>query len=442
MRLQGWLISHRGLLAILLTVSLVGKAADFTGDEHWDAQYGVPGMDNQVFALITQDGWLYAGGWFSDAGGVAASQIALWDGLRWSPLGAGTQGTVEVIAREGQIVYAGGQFTVAGGLAATNIARWDGTNWSGLGPGLEGTVRAISPSAQDLHAGGQFLLAGVQPVNNIARWDGTHWWPLGEGLWVPGGAEFAAVFSLLVKGNDLYVGGRFHSAGGIGATNIARWDRTNWWPLGDGLNGQVHDLAFVGESLYACGQFLRAGSVQAARIARWDGTNWHSLGASFYSSFGLELRKLTTSGEDLYVGGTFDEVSGVPARGVARWDGSRWWGLGSGVEDGGALAATGSELYVGSLFYTAGGKPSRNIALWHIPHSLEVSRNGGEVRLSWPATGSNYVVEATANLQEPVWQQLDQTPVVEGNRLTVAEPLSPTQRLYRLRKPWPPGSVR
>jgi len=401
-------------------------------------------MSHQVRVLECTDSGLYAGGTFTNAGGLAAAAIAKWNGQQWVSLGGGIpQGSVEAIVREGLIVYAGGRFTTAGGLAATNIARWDGTTWWALGPGLKGiTVRALATTSTYLYAAGQFLLAGEQPVNNIARWDGASWWPLGEGLSVLEGAEFAAAFSLLVHGNDPYVGGRFHSAGGVAATNIARWDGTSWWPLGDGVNGQVHDLAFMGESLYACGQFLRAGGIQAANIARWDGTNWHSLGAAFASRFSLSLRTLAVSGTDLYVGGTFEEVSCVSAQGVARWDGLRWWGLGSGVLDATALAATGSEIYAGSNFDTAGGKPSRNIALWHIPRSLEVSRTGDQVRLSWPATGSNYVVEATASLQEPVWEQLNQTPVPAGDRLTITEPLSPTQRLFRLRKPWPPGSGR
>jgi len=442
MRWQAWSALSAGL-TLVLTVA----AADILGDEHWDGSLGVPGMSDEVQALECADRILYAGGWFTNAGGVAASKVARWDGGGWSELGGGISGTVRPIGSFVETVsvaesglYAGGNFSRAGSVDVRSIARWDGTNWSGLGPGLEGIVRSISPSGQGIYAGGQFLLAGTQPVNNIARWDGANWWPLGEGLSMPEGVEFAAAFSLVVHSDDLYVGGRFHSAGGVAATNIARWDGTSWWPLGEGVSGQVHDLAFIGDNLYACGQFLRAGNVQAANIARWNGTNWHSLGASFYSSFGFELRKLTTSGGDLYGGGTFAEVSGVPARGFARWDGVWWWGRGPGVEDGGALAATGSELYVGSLFNTAGGKPSHNIALWHIPHSLEVSRSGGEVRLSWPATGSNYVVEASSSLHEPVWQRLEQTPVLEGNRLTVSEPLSTTQRLYRLRKPWPPGS--
>jgi len=433
--------SDRALRGIVLAGSLACKASDSSGDGPWDAQFGLPGMNHEVLALNLGLGRLYAGGMFTNAGGVPASAIAVWDGMAWSASGDGLRGGVYAVAAASDGVYAGGQFEAGGTVSATNIAVWKGTEWSALGAGVDRLVLALALADGSLFAGGQFLSAGGQQANKIARWDGTNWWPLGEGLSMPEGAEFAAVFSLLVRGNALYVGGRFTSASGVAATNIARWDGTNWWPVGEGLNAQVHDLAMVGEDLYACGQFRRIGSMQVTNIARWDGMNWHSLGATFYRRFGsVGVTELAVSGSDLYVGGAFDEVSGVPARSVARWDGQQWWALGSGVIDLSSLAATGSELYMGGIWDEAGGKESHNIALWHIPHLLEVRQSGGQVRLSWPATGSNYVVEATASLHEPVWQRLDQTPVLEGNRLTVSEPLSSAQRFYRLRKPWPPGS--
>jgi len=59
---------------------------------------------------------LYAGGWFTTAGGVSAERIAKWDGASWSPLGTGVRGAAfpYVLALTvfddggGRALYAGG----------------------------------------------------------------------------------------------------------------------------------------------------------------------------------------------------------------------------------------------------------------------------------------------------------------------------------------------
>jgi hypothetical protein len=57
-------------------------------------------------------------------------------------------------------LYAGGDFTTAAGVAATNIAQWNGTSWSALGSGMNNTVSALAVSASALYAGGAFTTAG------------------------------------------------------------------------------------------------------------------------------------------------------------------------------------------------------------------------------------------------------------------------------------------
>ncbi|OLD81157.1 MAG: hypothetical protein AUI33_01280 [Ignavibacteria bacterium 13_1_40CM_2_61_4] len=38
----------------------------------------------------------------------------------------------------GSDVYAGGYFTTAGGSAANSIAKWNGSSWTALGAGISG----------------------------------------------------------------------------------------------------------------------------------------------------------------------------------------------------------------------------------------------------------------------------------------------------------------
>ena len=82
-------------------------------------------------------------------------------------------------------LFAGGRFTIAGGLAAKNIAKWNGQSWTALGEGLDGDVLALATSGTDLYAGGGFFTASGLTVNNIARWDGTQWNRVGAGITTP-----------------------------------------------------------------------------------------------------------------------------------------------------------------------------------------------------------------------------------------------------------------
>ena len=42
----------------------------------------------------------------------------------------------------------------------------------------------------------------------------------------------STVAAIAVNGDDVYVGGTFTQAGGINATNIARWNRRQGWSAG------------------------------------------------------------------------------------------------------------------------------------------------------------------------------------------------------------------
>ncbi len=78
---------------------------------------------------------LYVGGSFNTAGGASVNNIARWDGQTWSPLGAGLDSSVAVMIvfddglGGGPALYVGGWFENAGGRPAHNIAKWDGKAW-------------------------------------------------------------------------------------------------------------------------------------------------------------------------------------------------------------------------------------------------------------------------------------------------------------------------
>jgi hypothetical protein len=144
------------------------------------------GVNGDVFAVaVSGDGTVYAGGNFTDAGGESgADHIAAWSNVddTWSPLGTGMttafQVTVLAVAVDDTrgLVYAGGYFTAAGGDSASNVAVWDVglREWIALqaaaGQGASRDVHSLALDDSVLYLGGDFTTAGGVAVNNIARW--------------------------------------------------------------------------------------------------------------------------------------------------------------------------------------------------------------------------------------------------------------------------------
>jgi len=437
-------------------------ASAMPGDENWDITFGVPGANGAIGSFLVVEGVLYTGGSFTEIGGVSASGIAKWDGTNWSSLSSGVNGSVSAVLSWKDKLYVAGNFDHAGVILTKNIACWDGTNWSALGSGLaEGVgneVHALASDGAKLYAGGRFHRAGGLNATNVAAWDGTSWAALGDGVSAICGdeeprEECGVVNCLAVFERTLFVGGSFRGAGGLDVNNIAMWDGTNWSSPGAGLrtydtpnlpnsfNGSVNAFASSMRSLYALGDFRRAGSVFSTNLARWTGTEWESLNAGTRSPFGGPGAALTLvlNGKNLYLGGAFAAVAGVLANNITQGDGTNWFALGSGVTpapDGlvSALCSTGTELFVGGIFNSAGGSPSTNIALWHIPHSLSINRSGNAVELSWPATGSNMVLQAKNDLDGADWISVPQPLTIVNDRCVVTNEISSSRRFYRLRR--------
>jgi cortical protein marker for cell polarity len=121
------------------TISL---SAPFS-DANWVSCGIPPGLNGVASALVTgTNGNVYVGGSFTIAGGVNATNIAEWNGKKWSALGLGVNGTVSALALDDfGVLCVGGSFTRAGGAAASNLAEWDGATWRALGGGTDYRVQ-------------------------------------------------------------------------------------------------------------------------------------------------------------------------------------------------------------------------------------------------------------------------------------------------------------
>ncbi len=378
-------------------------------DGNWLSMGGVPGVNGVVYATVVDGaGNLYIGGDFTAAGDTCATNVAKWDGSRWTALGSGLGGPyvhpiVFALAVSGSNVYAGGSFTMAGSSPASCIARWDGNSWSALGSGIDGGgsdwrgnwgthVFALATAGSDLYAGGDFATAGGNAANCIAKWNGSRWSALGSGLSNGPINLGTCVYALAISSNVLYAGGNFTTAGGNPANYIAVWDGSRWSEVSRGVDDWVYALAVAGSDLYAGGRFLYAGATPVSCITKLHGGSWKAL--SYGMSWGVYTKvcALAVSGNDVYAGGSFNQAGTTLANSIAKWDGSSWTNLTSGVGSVSALALSGTNLYVGGDFGGAGGYVAQGIAKWDGSHWSVLGCGLNDYVKALAVSGSNVYV--------------------------------------------------
>lgn len=364
----------RLVLASLCLCTLPGYAAD---DDHWDTKFGPPGADGLVLGIAASGVDVYLTGTFTSAGESGCIGVAKWDGANWSGFGSGfAWGSGPVgyaVATHGSEVYVGGVFiTNISGVPVRNLGKWNGSSWSEVGGGINGLVTSLLFKGSDLYVAGIFSQAGTANATNIARWDGTNWYALGNGVYgATNGYPAPYVFSMALDRNgDLIAVGNFVYAGDVQVNNVARWDGSQWHALGSGVfNGgsaqAVNAVATLGSDVYVAGLFKSASGVNATNIARWDGTQWHAMGGG---PFGTNTA-LAFVGTTLYTAGNFTNIGGVAARNVARWNGSGWEALAPGTAGEvltkvSCLGSDGVNLYAGGDFIQAGTAGTLCIAKW------------------------------------------------------------------------------
>ena len=365
-----------------------------------------PTSSPHVYALVATETGVYAGGYFDQAGPVRVASVAQWRDDAWHDLAGGVQsphvlGEVFAMLAVGSDLYVTGQFETAGGVAAANIARWDGEQWHALGGGVQGIGYALTMLGGRLYVGGGFFLAGDVRVSNVAAWDPatSTWSAVGS---VP--TYDGDVFSLaVIDDRYLVIGGEFSKlwAGRFqvsGLNSIVLFDThapsepANPWAgysrlpgvTMSRLPGDVSTLQVLGNDVYVGGAFDTAGvesfanppkaGFPAANLAIWHfrapADNW-----SAPSGTNRQVKAFgTLDGRSLVVGGGFGSAGGVEAAAVAEHDPATgsWSAYGSGIGWGSrglrqveALAQSPSAgLWVGGVFTVAGGVPSCGLALW------------------------------------------------------------------------------
>ncbi len=390
------------------------------------------GLSGPVKVMKTHDDGngeaLYVAGACRCFGGVRSDRIARWDGSTWSALADGVAGRVFELCEFGTKgqrpdLIVGGAFNFASGVPASNIALWDGSAWNPMGGGVTGgfvTAMAVfdDGTGPALYVGGTFTSAGGVPVHQLAKWDGRAWSDVGGGVAL--GTSAATVIDLLVwddgTGPSLVVAGRFTSAGaGAGQVltrGIARWRTGAWATIGPVVGGSggsggvssstdhVDDLDVWppgnGTSLICAGTFQTIGGVQAGPIAIWNGTAWTRAAPTGLSGVSIETNAIEAvqdgSCQLLFAHAWYEDFF------FTRWNGVQWSEKGGGLWDVAGVIWTSviggialeyfdfetfqGKLYVGGDFTLVGvtedvyGQSTSNFAIWDYHAALAC---GGDV---------------------------------------------------------------
>jgi hypothetical protein len=346
----------------------------------------------RISALLASPDGLYVAGSFTNIGGLAANNIALWTGAEWRALGDGLPPRVNSLAEYQGDILAVGYFLTA---AQRGIARWNGTNWSFDSSTPLVIGKTIAASGDKILARGQVDLGLDVVFNGAAYLDGDGWMPLGQGVppavmviennapmhrfvsdergvslaishgfnatgvierwsghvWEPVGDLLrfpTRIHAVDLQGDHYWVGTT--SPGWLipNASTIAATGETNWTGAAGGF--QVADLVVAGEKVFAGG---------ASGLYEWNGTQFSKV-----TSYSRTVRSLATDGNNLYVAGRLSPMSGPYS--ISRYDGVSWTEIGSipSVTQRFEVQFVNGALYVFGGFSSISGNPFNRIARW------------------------------------------------------------------------------
>lgn len=297
-----------------------------------------PSPDGSFVYALAQDasGRVYIGGDFSTIGATARSRLAryAWTGgvgtldPVWDPQ---PNGAVLALAvdTDGSI-YAGGAFSQIGGLPRAYIAKLSGTGSGSAVAGWDGSADervlalAIAPTGE-IYAGGGFSNIGGQPLPYLARLSGTT--GAADSVWAP--IPNGWVRDVLIGADgSIYVAGAFTQIGAQSRNHLARivaaGSGTPYAAWNPAANAEVFALAADSlGNIYVGGNFSIVGGDSRRRIAKLSGV---STGAAdpqwnpgILGSYGTGVRGLAASADRLDVVGTFERTGGLTRSGIASF---------------------------------------------------------------------------------------------------------------------------
>lgn len=287
----------------------------------WNALGG--GTNGPVTVTETlSNGDLLVCGDFTEAGGVSASRVAIWNGTAYEALGSGVQGDITCAVELDGALYVGGSFL----NGTTDLAKWNGTVWSfsTVFNGKYPNISALHVHNGDLYAAGAEVgFVGTTPM--VKRMGDTDWMQVGSAL-------DDAVLTMASHDGALVIGGAFTTLQGPtppSIQHVAYFNGTEWAQLGAGLDATVRDLLDVNGTLYAAGDLynnivVTFGMARMAPVAvAWENLLPNHADYMPTSVADDHITSLVALDNDIYFGGQFTVVQlMVYGNNVGRFNGT------------------------------------------------------------------------------------------------------------------------
>lgn len=379
------MLTCRVLAPLALIAATATAALAVSREGQWSERFMPMGLqhdydDGNAQCLGSWSNYLVVGGWFEQAGSVAAERVAAWDGTRWRGFDGGPNGQVEAIFDHGTELVIGGNFSAVGGETRRYAARYDGVTgqWYGMG-NVGGVVRDFVERFGKVYAVGSFENPDpyAPPYTPLAYWQGGAWHyePVyGWHLWDRPYAS-AVVDTSFIIGGEIQFGSCY---------GLIKWDGSG--TVGYNLDATVLAIEDPGYGAYIGGWFTTAGGESSPGLVFMNGE--HNLfpiappptefyaqslthhGDIIYCADDYEVRYyLPSSGWSAPLGGTFEEAildlhyfagelyaAGNMPNGVVRWDDGEWVALAGGIGTAHShpelrcLAEYDGDIYVGGLY--------------------------------------------------------------------------------------------
>ncbi|NVO02900.1 MAG: T9SS type A sorting domain-containing protein [Bacteroidetes bacterium] len=348
-----------------------------------------------VYSIAVDSNYTYVGGEFNYIGPCtgAGAKISTTDdsfqngypkvnGLIWAVASDGNGGW-----------YIGGVFTKVGSYQRNRIAHInaDKTVDASWDPNVKDSVNScciysIMVNGNDVYVGGVFSSIGVFPISCVAKLNNTT--GAADEFWNPN--PNYVVTSIVKDGNDIYIGGGFTSIGGQTRNNVAKLNSITgevdsiWNPNADSY---VNSIAISGNSIYVGGGFIFVGGYLRNHIAKLNKTDGMA-DTIWNPNANNAVMSIVVNGIDIYIGGAFDYVGGITRNKIAKLDNitgavdTIWNPNADNYVN--SIAIEGSDIYAVGGYRNIGGQPRNFVS--------KLNNITGAADLTWNPNASDRVL--------------------------------------------------